>query len=96
MTCFSVSRAVPVLSGQWLIDVQGFHKTLLLIALVFEVFPCRIWGHHTQLDLKAEAVRCHEHTGRPMGNDEFLSKLELAIDIPLRPRRPGPKRLEKG
>ncbi len=41
--------------------------------------------HHTQLDLKTEAVRCHERTGRPMGNDEFLSKLELVLDIPSDP-----------
>jgi len=43
-----------------------------------------------------EALRLHEHTGRPLGDARFLAKLErLAVRV-LRPRKPGPKKKAKG
>ncbi len=47
-------------------------------------------------EAEAEAIRRHERTGRPLGNDDFLSKLELTLDRSVRPRKPGPKSLKKG
>ncbi|MBI5463436.1 MAG: transposase [Ignavibacteriales bacterium] len=47
-------------------------------------------------DADSEAIRRHERTGRPLGNDDFLSRLELALERSVRPGKPGPKRLEKG
>ena len=37
------------------------------------------------------AIRLHERTGRPLGNDEFLIKLEGLTGRALRKRRPGPR-----
>jgi hypothetical protein len=36
-------------------------------------------------DAEAEAIQRHERTDRPLGNDDFLSKLELALDSPSDP-----------
>ncbi len=47
-------------------------------------------------DAEAEAIRRHERTGRPLGNDDFLSKLERALDRSVRPGKPGPKAFDKG
>ncbi len=47
-------------------------------------------------DAEAEAIRRHERTGRPLGNDDFLSKLERALDRSVRPGKPGPKTFDKG
>lgn len=37
------------------------------------------------------AIRLHERTGRPLGNDEFLIKLEGLTGRTLRKKRPGPR-----
>ena len=47
-------------------------------------------------DAEAEAIRRHERTGRPLGNDDFLSKLERALHRSVRPGKPGPKAFDKG
>ena len=36
--------------------------------------------------------RRHERTGRPLGSPAFLDGLEILLQRPLRPRRPGRKR----
>jgi len=36
----------------------------------------------------------HSGTGRPLGSDEFIKKLEVIYDIPLAPKRPGRKSKE--
>ena len=36
-------------------------------------------------------LRAHEHTGRPLGNEEFLATLEQDLGRILRRQRPGPK-----
>jgi len=33
-------------------------------------------------------LRRHERTGRPVGSEEFLSRLEATLGRPLRPRKP--------
>ena len=40
-------------------------------------------------DLKV--LRAHEHTGRPLGEDAFLAKLERKLGRILRRQKPGPK-----
>jgi putative transposase len=42
-------------------------------------------------DTEAEALRLHERTGRPLGDDRFLSRLEEALGRSVRRRKPGPK-----
>ena len=36
-----------------------------------------------------QAIEKHERTGRPLGNDNFLDKMERLLGRPVRPRRPG-------
>lgn len=38
------------------------------------------------------AIRSHEKTGRPLGSDEFLEKLEKITARSLKKKKPGPKR----
>jgi putative transposase len=40
---------------------------------------------------RLEMIRRHERTGRPLGDDAFLDRLEAMLGRPLRPREPGPK-----
>jgi putative transposase len=39
----------------------------------------------------AEKLRKHEQTGRPLGSENFVMKLEKILDRMLRPQKPGPK-----
>ena len=39
----------------------------------------------------AEELRSHERTGRPLGSEGFVEKLEDALDRVLRKKKPGPK-----
>jgi len=39
-----------------------------------------------------ERLRRHERSGRPLGNDTFLAKLEKMTTRVLRKQRPGPKK----
>ena len=45
---------------------------------------------------EGEAMRRHEHTGRPLGSEGFVAGLEAALDRVLGPRKPGPKPREEG
>jgi len=46
-------------------------------------------------DTKIELLRKHERTGRPLGADSFIEKIELLLDRKLRPQKPGPKKKDK-
>jgi putative transposase len=43
-------------------------------------------------DTEAAALSSHERTGRPLGDDHFLTELEAALGRSVRRRKPGPKR----
>lgn len=43
---------------------------------------------------EAEDLRRHERTGRPLGCERFVTKLERLTGSMLRPQKPGPKRRE--
>ena len=45
----------------------------------------------TQEEESAEAFRRHARTGRPLGSDAFIDRLEQLTGRPLRPRKRGPK-----
>ena len=45
--------------------------------------------------LVAEKMRKHEQTGRPLGGENFVMKMERILDRMLRPKKPGPKDKEK-
>jgi putative transposase len=38
-----------------------------------------------------EAVRYHERTGRPLGGEKFVDKIEKALGRMLHRQKPGPK-----
>ena len=38
-----------------------------------------------------QMLRLHERTGRPLGSDQFVDKLEILAGRRLRPAKPGPK-----
>jgi len=37
----------------------------------------------------AELLRRHERTGRPLGNEAFVERLEIKLGRNLRPQKPG-------
>ncbi|MFZ1415882.1 MAG: transposase [Defluviicoccus sp.] len=43
-----------------------------------------------------EVIRRHERTGRPLGDEAFVERLEDSLGRPLRPRKPGPKLRKTG
>jgi putative transposase len=42
-------------------------------------------------EVETESIRRHKRTGRPLGNDLFIDRLELEIGKSLRKKKPGPK-----
>jgi len=42
-------------------------------------------------EAELKRLRRHERTGRPLGGEAFLKRLEKRVRRPLRPRRPGRK-----
>ncbi len=44
---------------------------------------------------EVDLFRKHERTGRPIGDDAFIDRLERLLDRPLKPKKPGPKAIEK-
>jgi putative transposase len=39
-----------------------------------------------------DVIHRHERTGRPLGEEGFIEKLEIELDRVLKPQRPGPKK----
>lgn len=44
---------------------------------------------------KAKEFRFHERTGRPLGSESFVTKIEKALNRVLRRQKPGPKQDNK-
>ncbi len=42
-------------------------------------------------DDEFDLLRRHQRTGRPLGDDAFVERLEARLGRTLRPRKPGPK-----
>ena len=38
-----------------------------------------------------EEMLKHERTGRPMGDEKFIARLEKELERPLKKQKPGPK-----
>ena len=41
---------------------------------------------------EVNALRKHERTGRPLGDEAFVTNLEKTLTRALRPQKPGPKK----
>jgi len=53
------------------------------------------WGKFLESDAPQrdmELLRKHERTGRPLGGDSFIEKMEILLRRRLKPRKPGPKK----
>ena len=46
-------------------------------------------------EAERETLRLHERTGRPLGSDKFIAKVERIAGRLLRKQKPGPKKQEK-
>jgi len=56
------------------------------------------WENFLTFDVQEpeiELFRKHERTGRPLGVDSFIEKMELLLDRKLKPQKPGPKKKDK-
>ncbi len=56
------------------------------------------WQGYLQLSSADEVdlLHRHEQTGRPLGNEDFVGKIETALARTLRPQKPGPKKRSFG
>ena len=43
-----------------------------------------------------ETLRSHERTGRPLGSEKFIEKIEAKLGRELKKRKPGPKKAPAG
>ena len=56
------------------------------------------WETFLSLDAQDHEIslfRKHERTGRPLGEDLFIEKMERLLDRNLKPQKPGPKNRDK-
>ena len=44
------------------------------------------------LDIEMETFRKHECTGRPLGDVNIIEKMEVLLDLKLKPQKPGQKK----
>jgi len=77
--------------------LAGKDDGLVRVRPLLELVPR--WGRHLSADPDEETVRRlrrHEGTGRPLGGERFLQRLEKIVGRLLRPRRPGRKKKNRG
>ena len=70
--------------------LAGKDDGLVRVRPLLELVPR--WGRYLSADPDEETVRRlrrHEGTGRPLGGERFLQRLEKIVGRLLRPRRPG-------
>ena len=56
------------------------------------------WKEFLSVDAQEQEIalfRKHERTGRPLGVDSFIGKMELLLGRKLKPQKPGPKKKDK-
>ena len=44
------------------------------------------------LNIEMETFKKHERTGRPLGDVNFIEKMEVLLDLKLKPQKPGQKK----
>ena len=77
--------------------LAGKDDGLVRVRPLLELVPR--WGRHLSADPDEETVRRlrrHEGTGRPLGGERFLQRLEKIVGRLLRPRKPGRKKKNRG
>ena len=76
--------------------IAGRDDRLVHVAPLLEMFGK--WDDFLSRGLsddEVEKFRCHERTGRPLGTDRFLGRLENILGRILHKQKPGPKRSQK-
>jgi putative transposase len=70
---------------------------LHLLATVRYVDMISNWEDFLRLSTAEElkVQKLHERTGRPLGSDRFLEKMEVTLGRVLRPQKPGPTKKNK-
>jgi len=68
-------------------DILVDHKPLRQIIDAWENFLNEGISQETKM-----LIQQHDRTGRPLGNEEFVKKLELITGRDLQPKKPGPKK----
>jgi putative transposase len=72
--------------------VQGEDDILVRVRPLLAMIPQ--WSAHLAVEADTETVqrlKRHEGTGRPLGGEKFVKKLESLVSRILRPRKPGRK-----
>ena len=70
----------------------GRDNELVKVAPMLELVPNWVTFLSTECsDTESEALPRHERTGRPLGDDDFISRLESALGRTIRRQKPGPK-----
>ena len=76
--------------------IAGRDDRLVHVAPLLEMFGK--WDDFLSRGLsddEVEKFRCHERTGRPLGTNSFLGRLENILGRILHKQKPGPKRSQK-
>ncbi len=68
-------------------------KTKPLLEIVNQ--PWRKFLSSDVQEPEIELFRKHERTGRPLGEDFFIKKMESLLGRRLKPQKPGPKKKDK-
>jgi REP-associated tyrosine transposase len=77
------------------VHVRGADDALVKVASLLElVNDWRLFLETGISEQEAEMMRRHERTGRPLGQEGFISKLETTLGRILRPQKPGRKKKE--
>ena len=56
------------------------------------------WEDFLSVNVQEQEIalfRKHEQTGRPLGTDSFIGRMEVLLDRRLKPQKPGPKKKDK-
>ena len=80
-----------------LAHVRGRDDALVRVAPLLQLVPD--WRRFLTRVIREEdlkLLRTHEHTGRPLGDEDFLASLEQNLGRILRPQKPGPKVRREG
>lgn len=73
--------------------LAGLDDELVKVSSLLEIVGD--WRHYLTMKSEEEQIddlRKHERTGRPLGDREFVEKLETKLNRPLRRRKPGLKK----
>lgn len=106
LACTKYVELNPIRAGleskpeNWLWSSAGPHMTgqddiLVDTKPLLEIVNNKPWGKFLSLDAQdpeIELFRRHERTGRPLGEDSFIDKMEFLLDRKLKPQKPGPKK----